>query len=157
MQTILCEFLYLGSFDHTPVPDQSDSFGPKALYDLLDLRANSLWIAGVANKDLDGQWPTLVVAEQANNDLLFARFAVAIISPGGQGVVFTFQVTTGYVIEKEFRAVLVMEMIEELEFDLGLIFRQPCEIGIELILIEWLYAENIACRMGGGQAALQLS
>ena len=50
-----------------------------------------------------------------------------------------------------------MEMIEELEFDLGLIFRQPCEIGIELILIEWLYAENIACRMGGGQAALQLS
>ena len=46
MQTILCEFLYLGSFDHTPVPDQSDSFGPKALYDLLDLRANPTFDTG---------------------------------------------------------------------------------------------------------------
>src|SRR2546428_6833798 len=87
--------------NHAPVPYQRDARTAQLLFDLVDLLAKGLEVAGVAPISLDGDRFALAVGQQSDHDLFFALLVVAIISPSRQGIVVALQIAAGHIVEKE--------------------------------------------------------
>ena len=71
------------------------------LFDFIDSIAKGLEVVGVAPIDLNGNRFAHTVSQQSYDDLFFAFLAVAIIAPGGQGIVIALQIAAGDIIEEE--------------------------------------------------------
>ena len=117
----------------------------------MDLRSKCFGIAGIANKDLNGQGASLTIAEKPDDDLLFSRLAIAVVAPGSQGVVVTFQIAAGNVIEEKIGAAVGMKMFKEALFDKGLVLGQPSQVWVELIFVKRVQAKDVAGGMGASQ------
>src|SRR5208282_4951453 len=151
VKVLLAQFLDLRPFDHAPVSHKGDALTAKALDRFADLRGKGFGVAGVADKDLNGQGPPLSVAEQADDDLLFARLAVAVVAPGRQGVMVAFQIAAGDIIEEKIRTAVGMKMGKELLFDQDLILGQPSQVGVKLIFVKRFQPQDVTGGMGTSQ------
>src|SRR6267378_7328961 len=92
------------------------------------------------------------IAQQADDDLLLAPFAVAIIAKGAKGVVFTLQIRTGDVVEKQSRRRRRLALRKQALFDRHLLLAEPIEIGIEVILVEAAEPQDLTAGMRPRQA-----
>jgi hypothetical protein len=68
---------------------------PETLRDLIDLRGEGPKVLGIAGEGLDGQGLSLAIAEQADDDLAFPTFAVAVIAEGPERIILAFKITAG--------------------------------------------------------------
>jgi hypothetical protein len=81
----------------------------------------------------------------------FAALAIAVVAEEAQRVVFAFEVTARHVVKKERGLAGGMGLFEEPQLDVRLVFAQPGQIGIKMILVESIQTEQVATGMGGGQ------
>ncbi len=139
--------------NHAPVAHQGDALTAQLFFDLVDLLAEGLEIAGVAPINLDGDRLALAVGQQADHDLLFAFLVIPIIAPSGQGVVVALQIAAGHIIEKELVLGLGGTGLPEAPFDDGVAAFQPGAVGVEIVFGEGAApAQQSGLRAGGGQA-----
>ena len=139
--------------NHAPVAHQGDALTAQLLFDLVDLLAEGLEVAGVAPINLDGNRLALAVGQQADHDLFFAFLVVAVISPGRQGVVVALQIAAGHIVEKELVLGLGGAGLPEAAFDDGVAAFQPGAIGVEIVFGEGAApAQQGGGGAGGGQA-----
>lgn len=101
MEPLRGEVFDLLAFDHAPVAHKRDLGDAKSGLDLRKLRRQGVRIGGISWKHFDRDRMPVLVAEQANDNLQFPFFAIAIVAKGGQFVVPAFQVATGHIIQKE--------------------------------------------------------
>ena len=76
----------------------------------------------------------LFVAQQADDDLFLTLLDVPRVAVVAVGVVFTFQITAGHVVEKQLRFPLPSPGGEQPLFNGLLVLAQPGEIGVEIVL-----------------------
>src|SRR4051794_13433658 len=100
MEALLREVFDLLALDHTTVTDEGDVCDAKSGLDLRKLRRHSVRIVGIAGKHFDGDGMTVLVAEQADDNLALPLFAITIVAKGGQCVLGPFQVATRDIIQK---------------------------------------------------------
>jgi hypothetical protein len=111
----------LGVFDHAPIPNERDRPTPEALRDLIDLREEGPKVLGIAGEDLDGQGLSLAIAEQADDDLAFPAFAVAVIAEGPERIILAFKITAGDIVEEQSRGRGRRARFKEFLFNLCLV------------------------------------
>src|SRR5271166_5653006 len=75
----------------------------------------------VAFEDLDRQWATVGVGEQADHDLTLARLAIPVVAERGEGVVLAFEVCAGHVVEKDVGRRGQFSLSKQPALDLGLV------------------------------------
>ena len=148
VKVLLSQFLDLRSLDHAPIPHEGHALAPKALDHFADLGAEGFGVSGVTGENFDGQGPPLLVAEQADDDLFFARLAVAVVTPGRQRVVVAFQIAAGDVIKEKVRAAVGVKVLEEPLFNVDLVVRQPGQVGVKLIFVKRAEVQNVTGGMG---------
>ena len=125
-------------------PTNTNSWTPNCFFNDADLFSDSGRIAGVAGKDSHGQRFTLLVGEQADDDLQLAALAVAIVPVLAQGVVLAFQVAAGDVVKEQGGrdgAALQIALVEGL-LDGLLAGTKIVEGGVEVVLVEGAEVEN---------------
>src|SRR5207244_13592094 len=96
----LSKVLDLAAFDHPPIAHERHPLTTEALTRLLHLRGESFRILRVAAKNLRRDRRALLVAQQADDNLLLALLAVAVVAIGAVGIALAFQITAGHVVEK---------------------------------------------------------
>jgi hypothetical protein len=137
--------------NHAAVADQHDMAEAEAPLELVDLRRQRRWIAGVAVKDLNGDRAAVGGAEQAVDDLQHALLAVTVVAQPGQRTAAAFHVARRDIVEHQ-RAVLQMAF-GQCGFDGGLALQQPVECCVEFGIADVAEAERFAeaggCRGGG--------
>jgi hypothetical protein len=148
VEALLVERLDLRALDHPAIADKGDLATAKPRGDLIDLRGERLGVLGISGKDFDGQWAPCVIAQQPNDNLPLAAFAIAVIAKSAKGVVFAFEVGTGNVVQEQTSR--RPQPLKETSFDLGLLPRQPIEIGIEIVLVKRAMTCHSASGPGGG-------
>ncbi len=118
-----------------------------------DLLGKGLRILGVAPKDFCRDRLAVLIAQQADDNLLFTPLAVAIVAVGAILVLLAFQIAAGHVIEKQLRLLLSMAGGKESLFNLNLVLTEPAEIFIEIVLIKSAAdAKHVASGMDFSQA-----
>ena len=127
------------------IADEGHLAGTEPLGRLAHLRQERLRIARVARENLDRQRNALLVAQQADHDLLLASLAVAVVAEGGQLVVRPLQVTAGHVVEKQFWPALLVRLagLKQSPFDVRLPLAQPVKVCVQMFLVKaarWLQA-----------------
>ena len=113
-----------GGGDHAAVADEGDLLDAGAGAHLPHLRFGA-GIAGVAGEQFDRDRTPVRGAEQAEDDLHLARFAVAVVPEGRQGAAPPFQIAGGHVVEDQ--GVALEMPVREAPLDPGLAFEEPVE------------------------------
>ena len=148
----LGQILDLAALDHPAVPHQGDPLTSEALAGLLHLGAKRGGVLRVAAKDFAGNRLALLVAQQADDHLFFAFLAVAVVAVGPQGVVVSFQIAAGHIVEKQLWFACSTPGGKQLLLDGLLVLAQPSEIGVQIIFIK---ATAHAQDLGGGMRLSQ--
>ena len=141
----------LRGFDHAAVADEGHPLGAETGGRLVQLRGERLDVGRVALEHLDRQRAPVGVGEQADHDLAFARLAIPVVAERGEGVVLAFEVCAGHVVEEDVGRRGRFSPGEQPALDVGLVVRQPIQIGVEIVLVEADHAE----RRADGVAARQ--
>ena len=76
-----------------------------AIDHLTDLAGHRRGVLGVAGEGPDGQRLVLGVAQQPDDALPSAPFAVAVIAEGGQFIADPFEITAGDIVEEKSRPI----------------------------------------------------
>ena len=141
----------LRGFDHAAVADEGYPLGPESGGRLVQLRGERFDVGGVAGEDLDRQRTSVGVGEQADHDLPFARLAISVVAERGEGVVLALQIRAGDVVEKDVGRRGRVSLGKQPALDVGLIVRQPIQIGVEVVFVE----ADRSQRRADGMAARQ--
>jgi len=116
------------------------------------LRGHGLGVKGIARKDLDRQWHAPTVAEQSEDDLHLAAFAVAVVAEGTQVMVFALQVAAGHIVEEERRLFVGIGFCKKPGLDAALMVGEPRQVFVKVVFVEGIQPEQITAGVGAGQA-----
>jgi hypothetical protein len=120
---------------------------PKRAAALLSCEENVLTSeVSPANSSIDSGRPS--ASQQADHDLTLARLAIPVVAEGGEGVPLALQIRAGHVVEEHVRR----RRREQPALDIGLMLRQPIQIGVEIIFVEADHAERRSRSMAARQA-----
>ena len=146
------EILHLAAFNHPPVTHKRHLLTTETLAGFLHLGGEGLGVLRVAPEDFAGERHALLVAQQADDNLLLPLLAVPGVAIGPVGIPFTFQITARHVVEKQARFLLAAPAGEQPVLDPLLMLAEPSQVGVEVVLIEAaLQAQHIAGGMDLGQ------
>jgi hypothetical protein len=148
----LGQFFDLTALDHSAVSHKRHPLAAKALTGFAHLRAESLGVLRIAAKHFRRDGCALFIAQQADDDLLLAFLAVAVVAVGAQSIVFAFQVAAGDIVEEQLRLALRMSGGEQPALDLLLVLRKPSQILIQIVFVE---AAPDAQQVAGGMCLSQ--
>ena len=121
------------------------------LGDRADLSGHRRGVLGMAGENLNRQRLALGVAQQPDDDLPLALFAVAVVAEGGQLIADPFEIAAGDIVEEKPRRAGRCRGCEEPIFDMSLVFVQPIQIGVQVVLVEALQSENVPARRSCNQ------
>ena len=148
-----CDLLTDARFgEHPAVADEHHAFQGEAPAQLVNLRSHGAGVGGVALEDLDGDRTPFAVAQQPEDDLQFAAFAVARVTALGQRAAPPFEVRGTQVVEHQ--GTVAQVAFGQALLDDALALEQPVHGAIELVFVDALDAERLGegiARGVGGQ------
>ena len=137
--------------DHAPVADQHQVLEAKAALQRLDLARHYARVAGIAFEHLDGNRPSIAIAEQAVDDLQPIRAAVAAVAVPDELAAPAFQIGRADVVEHQ-RSVPEMPPCQG-ALDAILLAAEPVERGVDLALFDRTQIEHPAEARAGRRVA----
>jgi hypothetical protein len=127
------QILDLRALYHPSIADEGHMPAAKSLGDFAHLIPERFKIARVAFKHLDRDRLSGFIAQQPDDDLLFASLLVPVVAPIGQGVVLAFQIAGSDVVKKKFRRPPAPAKLE-----------QPLFYLVKLSRVRFFTAERLA-------------
>ena len=137
-----------GFREHPPIGDHHHRAEPEALAELLDLAGHCGGVRSVACEDLHRDGAALTVAQQTEDDLQRAPFAVSGIPPLGQRATSPFEVGRGDVVDHE--ATVLQALTRQLVFNLLLSSEQPVQGSVQIIGRRGFHLQELAQAAGQG-------